>query len=294
MSSDELVAQTLFDVKGFVAVVTGGGSGIGLMAAQALAANGARVYVVGRRNEPLQTVAKKYASNGQIIPLPGDIAHTDGVKAIAAELEKNEAKGINILINNAGVSPESRASSEADKVDFSDANAVGKWMVLDGTEAWRESYAGNVAAHHFLTAALLPLLNKGREAIPGHSSSIINITSTAGITKTHSRGQFAYSSSKAAFLHLTQEWAHTFVPLRIRVNSIAPGLFPSEMTTGGSDENQKSHITGAGQHFPAGRTGRETDIGSAVLYLASRAGTYVNGQVVHVDGGLLLKTPSTG
>lgn len=68
MSSDELVAQTLFDVKGFVAVVTGGGSGIGLMAAQALAANGARVYVVGRRNEPLHTVAKKYSSNGQIIP----------------------------------------------------------------------------------------------------------------------------------------------------------------------------------------------------------------------------------
>lgn len=68
MSSDELVSQTLFDVKGFVAVVTGGGSGIGLMAAQTLAANGARVYVVGRRTEPLETVAKKYASNGQIIP----------------------------------------------------------------------------------------------------------------------------------------------------------------------------------------------------------------------------------
>ncbi|KAL2010949.1 hypothetical protein VTN00DRAFT_3667 [Thermoascus crustaceus] len=293
MSEQELQAQNLFDVSGFVAVVTGGGSGIGLMATQTLAANGARVYIIGRRQEVLNRVAERYSSKGQIFPIQGDISDTASIRAIAADLEKREEKGINILVNNSGVSPELKAKEESTQIDFTDPHAVGQWMVRDGVEAWRESYAGNVAAHHFLTAALLPLLRKGGQAIPGHSSAIINISSAAGITKTHSQGQFAYSSSKAAFLHLTKEWAHTFVPLRIRANCIAPGLFPTEMTTGVSDENQKSRLEGAGFHFPAGRVGKETDIGSALLYLASRAGTYVNGQVVHVDGGLLLKSPST-
>ncbi|XHG04214.1 hypothetical protein AWENTII_007492 [Aspergillus wentii] len=178
-------------------------------------------------------------------------------------------------------------------------------MTNDGPEAWRIAYAGNVAAHQFLTAALLPLLDKGAKAAPGHTSVVVNVASVAGLTKTHSQGQFAYSSSKAALLHLTREWAHAFMGLSIRVNCIAPGLFPSEMSTGWSDENQKSWLGDAGKKFPAGelfflqglvwvysfadgvagRVGRESDIGSVVLYLCSRAGTYVNGQVIHVDGG---------
>ncbi|BDD62287.1 hypothetical protein MAP00_007261 [Monascus purpureus] len=168
-------------------------------------------------------------------------------------------------------------------------------MTLDGTEAWRTAYAGNVACHQFFTAALLPLLDKGRECAPGFSSSIVNISSVAGITKTSSRGQLAYSSAKAALLHLTQEWAHTFIPLRIRVNCIAPGPFPTEMTTGGSNENNKSNLgPEAGKNLPAGRVGKDTDIGSAILYLSGKSGTFVNGQILHVDGGLLLKAPGTG
>lgn len=147
-------------------------------------------------------------------------------------------------------------------------------MVRDGVEAWREAYAGNVAAHHFFTAALLPLLRKGGQAIPGHSSAIINISSSAGITKTHSQGQFAYSSSKAAFLHLTKEWAHTFVPLRIRANCIAPGLFPTEMTTGTSDEHQKSHLEGAGFHFPAGLSAFSSF--SVCIYISMKGQVLIN------------------
>lgn len=150
------------------------------------------------------------------------------------------------------VSRPRKAKDEEASLNFSNAESVSKWMVRDGPEAWNTAYGGNVPSHHFMTAALLPLLKKARENIPGHSSSIVNISSAAAITKTHSQGQFAYSSSKAAFLHLTKEWAHTFVPLRIRANCIAPGLFPTEMTTGHSDENQKSHIQNAGQHLPAG------------------------------------------
>lgn len=123
---------------------------------------------------------------------------------------------------------------------------------MEGPETWQQTFAVNVTAHFFVTAALLKALNKGRENTPGHSSSVINISSIAGSTKTHSGGQFAYSSSKAAISQLTRMLAYTLVPLRIRVNGIAPGLFPSEMTTGSSDENQKSEIKGKGGSFPAG------------------------------------------
>jgi NAD(P)-dependent dehydrogenase (short-subunit alcohol dehydrogenase family) len=159
-------------------------------------------------------------------------------------------------------------------------------MTRDGADAWRIAYAGNVWSHHFLTAALLPLLVKGAKAAPGHSSVVLNVASVAGVTKTHSQGQFAYSSSKAALIHLTREWAHTFMPLGVRVNCIAPGVFPNEISMGRFDEDRRSRQEEElGKKFPAGRVGRESDIGSVVLYLCSKAGTYVNGQIVNVDGG---------
>ncbi|KAL1963104.1 hypothetical protein VTN77DRAFT_8647 [Rasamsonia byssochlamydoides] len=295
-SQGNLGAQSLFEVKDLAAVVTGGGSGIGLMAARTLADNGARVYILGRRLDILERAAEKYSggnAGGKILPLSGDFTHPEGIRALIAEIAKREPGGINILVNNASVTAEDKARQEAHDIDFTNAEAVSKWMVQDGPEAWRQEYAGNIASHHFFTAAMLPLLNKARQQTHGHSSAIINIASAAGLTKTHSHGQFAYSSTKAAFMHLTKEWAHTFLPLRIRVNCIAPGVFPPIMPEGGLDENQKSRLERVGHEIPAGRPGKESDIGGLILYLSSRAGTYVNGQIIHVDGGILLKTPST-
>ncbi|OJJ44969.1 hypothetical protein ASPZODRAFT_153293 [Penicilliopsis zonata CBS 506.65] len=288
MATQDLEAHKLFQVEGYVAVVTGGGTGIGLMAAQTLAANGARVYIIGRRKDVLEAAAMKYSSKGEIVPLPGDISHPDGIQAIADLLSELESSGINILINNAGAAPEHTAKHSTSSTDLTSSHAISKWMIADGVSAWHTSYVANVASHHFLTASLLPLLDKAKEAAPGHTSCVINIASVAGLTKTHSMGQFAYSSSKAALIHLTREWAHTFLPLQVRVNCLAPGLFPSEMSTETrADENQKSRFKeGVGSSLPAGRVGCESDIGSVILWLASRAGTYVNGQVVHVDGGV--------
>ncbi|KAJ5102320.1 hypothetical protein NUU61_004542 [Penicillium alfredii] len=306
MSTSKLESPSLFEVKGYVAVVTGASSGIGLMAAQTLAANGARVYIIGRKPEVLETVAEKYSSHGQIIPLPGDISRTDAIPDIASELRNREESGINILINTTGVSSEPHAKAESASIDFTDAAAVGAWMTRDGPEAWRSSYAGNVAAHHFLTAALLPLLDKGQQALNGgggssnnnsnsnsvQTSVVLNVASLAGVTKTHSQGQFAYSSSKAALIHLTREWAHAFMPLGVRVNGLAPGLFPSDtVTERAADRARLSRLEGAGERFPAGRIGRAEDIGAVVLYLCSRAGSYVNGQIISLDGGLLLRSP---
>ncbi|GIJ92029.1 hypothetical protein Asppvi_011004 [Aspergillus pseudoviridinutans] len=288
INAHDLEAATLFEVKGYVAVVTGASNGVGLMAAQALAANGARVYIIGTREEILDTIGEKYSFNGQITPLPGDTSTTDGIRGIAAELTKAESKGINILINSAGVTSEPRAKATSFDIDFTDPDAVSRWMTRDGADAWRIAYAGNVWSHHFLTAALLPLLVKGAKAAPGHSSVVLNVASVAGVTKTHSQGQFAYSSSKAALIHLTREWAHTFIPLGVRVNCIAPGVFPNEISMGRFDENRKSRQEeDVGKKFPAGRVGRESDVGSVVLYLCSKAGTYINGQIVNLDGGAM-------
>jgi NAD(P)-dependent dehydrogenase (short-subunit alcohol dehydrogenase family) len=128
-------------------------------------------------------------------------------------------------------------------------------MTRDGADAWRIAYAGNVWSHHFLTAALLPLLVKGAKAAPGHSSVVLNVASVAGVTKTHSQGQFAYSSSKAALIHLTREWAHTFMPLGVRVNCIAPGVFPNEISMGRFDEDRRSRQEEElGKKIPAGES----------------------------------------
>ncbi|PGH18386.1 hypothetical protein AJ79_00453 [Helicocarpus griseus UAMH5409] len=294
-TTGELVTNTLFDVKGFVAVVTGGGTGIGLMAAQGLAANGARVYIVGRRKEALDQAIKKYSGSvsGELRGIQADITNPKDVENLAKELESKEPKGVNILVNNAGVTLETEQKEQASNVDYTNAESVQKFLFGQGRQCWEQTLSTDLTSQHYVTASLLPALNTGRQHVTGHSSSVINISSISGTTKTHSSGQFAYAAAKAAFTQLTKQLAFTLHPLRIRVNAIEPGLFPSEMTTGDSDESQKSKLEGPGGKFPAARTGQEGDIASAVLYLGSRAGSYVNGEALHVDGGALLRSPSS-
>lgn len=115
--------------------------------------------------------------------------------------------------------------------------------------------------------------------------------------KGSSGGQFAYSASKSAFNHLTQMLATTFMELdaKVRVNAIAPAVFPSEMTAGKSGQDQKtssSELGDSGKSYPARRPGKEEDVASAVLYLGGPGGVFVNGQVVRLDGGNLLKQPT--
>ena len=142
-----------------------------------------------------------------------------------------------------------------------------------------------------MTSAFLPLLQKATDAIPGWSSTVINITSISGIVKA-SQHHFAYNASKAAAIHLTKMLAHEIYTsgLKIRVNNIAPGVFPSEMTAEESDEKQKSKLPKEKyeQKVPAQRPGNDRDMGSAVLFAATNQ--YLNGQTVVVDGGYVLAT----
>ncbi|KAL4780798.1 hypothetical protein BJX76DRAFT_337031 [Aspergillus varians] len=288
-SNDRFALENLFSVKNKVALVTGGGSGIGLMATQALAKNGAKVYITGRTSEKLDRVASLYNNNiaGEIIPITADVTDKESIAQLATEIGKRE-KYLSILVNNAGV------SSATQTVEHEDAAELRRALFEDASsnmEEWDKTYRTNVVQCFFMTSAFLPLLEKGSEVERSWSSTVVNISSISGIIKA-SQHHFAYNASKAATIHLTKMLAHEIVSskLRIRVNNIAPGVFPSDMTAGESDENQKSAIPKEKyeEKVPARRPGRDEDMASAVLFTV--ANQYLNGQTIVVDGGYVLAT----
>ncbi|KAE8359260.1 hypothetical protein BDV27DRAFT_149742 [Aspergillus caelatus] len=286
-SNENFKLENLFNVKGKVALITGGGSGIGLMATQALAVNGAKVYITGRTGEKLDRVAELYSKNiqGEIIPITSDITDKSSVDKLVQEISSRE-KYLSILINNAGISSSTQTTEKEDPKEL--RKELFESSALDPQE-WDDVYRTNVTQLFMTTTAFLPLLQKGSEQEKGWSSTVINISSISGIVKV-SQHHFAYNASKAAAIHLTKMLAHEIASsgLRIRVNNIAPGVFPSEMTAGKSDEKQKSELAKEKYEgkVPAARPGKDEDMANAVLF--STTNQYLNGQTVVVDGGYVL------
>ncbi|TVY56533.1 Short-chain dehydrogenase/reductase SAT3 [Lachnellula cervina] len=289
VSTDQLKAETLFSMKGYVAVITGGGTGIGLMATQALAANGAKVYITGRRMEALENAAKTHspAQGGSIIPAgPCDVTSKEDLEKLVAEISQKETH-IDLLITNAGISgPKAEPAHE-------DASKLKE--TLFGSESfseWSATFNTNVSAVYFTTVAFLPLLQAAKEARTHFSPSVIVISSMSGIMR-HAQGHFSYNAAKAATVHLSKLMSFEFKKAGIRVNSIAPGYFPSEMTTKESDRDQKSQLPEEKiqekGHVPVGRAGSDEEMGMGVLFLARNR--YVNGEIVAIDGGVLLEMP---
>ncbi|KAK5138385.1 hypothetical protein LTR08_003446 [Meristemomyces frigidus] len=287
-ATNHFQAQKLFDVKGYVCVITGGGTGIGLMAAQALAANGARVYITGRRLEVLETAAKTHdpstPGSGSIIPLgPCDVTKKDDLAKIVAELESKESH-IHTLMCNAGVG--------GPKSDPSSSSATDLKKTLwenESVEEWGETYKVDVTAVYFTTLAFLPLLQAAIPHTRRFAPSVLVTSSMSGLMR-HAQAHFAYNAAKAATVHLTKLMSAEFQKLGIRVNSVAPGYFPSEMTAKESDAGNKSFlpdekVLDKGHEVPLMRAGEETEMGMAVLFFARNE--YVNGQIVAVDGGVL-------
>jgi len=279
--------ENVFNVKGKVALVTGGGSGIGLMCVQALAVNGAKVYIVGRTSEKLERVVESHGKNipGEIIPLVADVTSKDSIRKLVKEISSRE-KHLDILINNAGINgntqqTEAKTAEEMSKNLFDDENET--------VDNWTDVYRTNVAQIFFMTTAFLPLLQKASDHTHGYSGTVINISSISGLVKS-SQHHFSYNASKGAAIHLTKLLASEVASngLKIRINSIAPGVFPSEMTTEGSDEQQKSSIPKEKYEdkVPARRPGNDMDMAGAVLFAATNQ--YLNGQIVVVDGGYLI------
>ncbi|KAI8934654.1 hypothetical protein NX059_008344 [Plenodomus lindquistii] len=285
-NNSELQLANVFNVKDKVALVTGGGSGIGLMITQTLAVNGAKVYIVGRTEEKLEKVVEVHGKgiSGQIIPIVGDVSTKNGVDKLVKEIESKE-KYLDVLVNNAGIAPgkgeTSVDSAEKLKSEFYDTTSEKEWL---------DVYQTNVVAPFLMSMAFLPLINKSTEANKGYSGTIVNISSISGHIRI-SQGHFAYNSSKGATVHLNKMLAAEIAKcgIKVRVNSIAPGVFPSEMTTNDSrDDNQKSEMPKEHKEgLPAQRPGKDQDMAAAILFVVGCQ--YLNGQTVTVDGGYAIQ-----
>lgn len=257
------------------------------MAAQALAVNGAKVYITGRIQEKLDRVAELYSQNisGQIIPITADVTKKASIEEIVKEINSRETF-LSILINNAGIS----TGAQDTKPESAEGLRQNLFEHPSGDiGAWDDTFRTNVSQLFFMTVAFLPLLEKGSEQEYGWSSTVLNVTSISGIVKV-SQHHFAYNTSEAAAIHLTKMLAHEVMTskLPIRVNNIAPGVFPSEMTTGHSDEKQKSSIPKKKyeQKTAAARPGKDEDMASAILFASTNQ--YLSGQTIAVDGGYVL------
>ncbi len=252
----------LFSIKGKVAVVTGGSRGIGLMIARGYLEAGAKVYISSRKKDVCDETAKQLSEVGACISLPADLSTVEGCKHLADEIKARES-ALHILVNNAG------AVWGAPLEDFPE---VGWDKVMDT----------NVKGIFFLTQALLPLLEKA--ATPSDPARVINTGSIDGL-KVPRVENFSYSPSKAAVHHLTRVLAVQLGPRNITVNAIAPGPFESKMTEWMLD-NFREQIEA---QCPLKRIGNPSDMAGVAIYLASRAGAYVNGVVIPVDGGICIK-----
>ncbi|GAB7342575.1 hypothetical protein MBLNU457_g0751t1 [Dothideomycetes sp. NU457] len=289
----QLTRDALFDVSHVTAIVTGGATGIGLMITQALVANGAKVYITGRREDKLENAIKQYSTGpGEILPLAGDISNKDDIQRLVKEIEQKEPKGIQLLVNNAGIArDENTKFSSNGQPEMSDPKSISEHFMKSEFQQWEDTFRTNVTSAFFMSMAFLPILARGHEVTPGYSSSIVNVSSISGAMKGSSAGQPAYAASKAAFTHLSRMLATTFKDTKVRVNTIAPGIFPSEMTTGSSGEDNKSNLDRQIGN-PAGRPGHDSDMGATILFLAGPGGVFYNHQIMYPDGGSTLANPA--
>nr|A0A142I726.1 RecName: Full=Short-chain dehydrogenase/reductase PhomF'; AltName: Full=Phomopsin biosynthesis cluster protein F' [Diaporthe leptostromiformis]AMR44278.1 putative short chain dehydrogenase reductase [Diaporthe leptostromiformis] len=284
-----LIAADLFSVDRLVAVVTGGATGIGLMIVKALEENGAKVYIIGRRKEVLDKVAKEEAKHGNIIPLQGDASSKPDLERIVAHITK-ETGYINLLVANAGI-------SGPDPVRITPSTTLSElqrdlWS-LDPS-IFAQTFSVNVGTAYFSIAAFLPLLDAGNHKGNVVQSSQAIITSSIGAFGRVPLAHYAYSASKAAVTHMTKQFATALTKYKIRFNILAPGLYPSEMTAGiVKSFEQLSPEERATRVSPLGREGNTEDMAGCILWLASKAGAWLSGNVVVSDGGKLSVTPSS-
>ena len=253
----------LFSVAGKTALVTGGATGIGRMAATALVQAGARVLIASRKGEDCARAAADMnglGGPGQAEGFAGDVSSEQGIAALV-EAVKARTDRLHILMNNAGIS-------------------WGAPLESFPYHAWAKVFGVNVTAVFHLTRELLPLLD--RAASDDDPARVINLGSVMG-TQPLADDAYSYTASKAAVHHLTRTLAAEFASRRIAVNALAPGPFQSRMTAFATGTEEKAaHVGG---HVPLGRIGRPDDIAGATLYLCGRAGAYVTGAIVPIDGG---------
>lgn len=250
----------LFSVKGKTAVVTGGSRGIGLMIARGLVEAGADVVISSRKVEPLEAAAAELSSLGSCTAVAADLSSQEGAVALAAAVRERFDK-LDVLVNNAGASWGEPIDSYPDK-------------------AWDRVLDTNVRGVFQLTVAALDLLRAAASA--DDPARVINIGSVDGINPPMMES-YAYSASKAAVHQLSRHLAKRLAAEQITVNAIAPGPFESKMTAFMLENPDARAVVE--QQVPLGRIGTPEDIVGTTIFLASRAGAYLTGAVIPVDGG---------
>ncbi|KAK4225712.1 putative reductase [Podospora fimiseda] len=298
MSSSNLHAASLFSVNGMVAVITGGGTGIGLTMARTLASNGAsKIYLLGRRLQVLQNAAKEHPSIFH--PIQCDVTSVSSLQS-AVDTITAETGYINLLVANSGVlgplsgwDPSNQNISEIRKNLFTQ-------HTLD---TMTQTMHVNVSGAFFSIIAFLELLDAGNKSaiqgkgfgrpdkpgsdVPSIQSQVI-VTSSIAAYSRMAASKPAYAASKAAILHLTKQASTNLARYGIRANALAPGLFPSELASGliGSRDAGKESYDDP-KFIPARKFGGDEEIAGLILYLAGRPGSYCNGSVFVADGGRL-------
>jgi NAD(P)-dependent dehydrogenase (short-subunit alcohol dehydrogenase family) len=262
MTADTAIAEPaaaptpdrMFDLSGRTALVTGASSGLGVQFALALQSAGAKVVVAARRTDRLEALC---ATHRGLIPVSCDVADPQALELAYREVNQHVG-GVDILVNNAGTSVPARAEDES-LVDFQyvmDVNLVGAFR---------------------LTQLV------GRGMIERGGGSIINVASILGMVAAAPNRQAAYCASKGGLINLTRELAVQWARYNVRVNALAPGFFPSELTTELLDDEAGGQYIR--RNTPMARAGRSGELSGALLLLASEAGSFITGQVIAVDGG---------
>ena len=249
--------STLFSLKGRTALVTGGSRGIGRMIAAGFLAQGAKVYISSRKAADCDATAKALSTLGECISIPADVSSADGVAALTQAYAAHESS-LDILVNNAGA-------------------AWGETFDTFPEKGWDKVVDLNLKTPFFLTQALIGLLRAAAKVQP---AKVINIASIDGIS-INPQETYSYAASKAGLIQLTRRMALRLAQDNIVVSAIAPGAFASDMNRVARD-----HAEETAKHIPAGRIGRDEDMAGAAIYLASRAGDYVMGSTLVVDGGV--------
>lgn len=259
--------KDLFSLEGRVALVTGGSRGIGKMIAKGFLEYGAKVYISARKADACDATANELSQQGrQCVSLPQDISTVDGCKALANAFRKHERK-LDILVNNAG------AAWAAEFDEFPE-------------HGWDKVMNLNVKSPFFLTQILHGDLKAA--ASEERPAKVINICSIDGI-RLNPLETYSYHASKSALIFLTRRLAAKLVADKIVVSAIAPGPFASEMNRAARD-----HADMVAARTPMKRIGRDEDMAGAAIYLASRAGDYVVGDTIVVDGGLAYASMNMG
>ncbi|EJC98021.1 NAD-binding protein [Fomitiporia mediterranea MF3/22] len=328
---ERLTAKNIFDLRDVVAVITGGGTGIGLMISTTLMANGATVYIIGPDQVQLDKIAKSYNEaglsrdrKGKLVGLQGDIRVKEEAKRLATEIGQREGH-VTVLFNNAGIFDGGLTLPPADLAPNSSLDPASRstsateyfnryWAVTP--DQFDNSLRTNAVGAYWFSAAFLPLLEAWKNSSGGKkfAPQIVMTASMNAWTKDPATSGFSvpYMMSKAAVGHFTTILAHDLLPLGIRVNAIAPGYFITDMTAPGTmDAAGISHLdANETVTIPADKLppfdiptrqapgtgvpllgGTNRDMGTLALFLV--ANWFVNGETVLIDGGTLLRHPSS-